>query len=52
MTGLRHNKVLVTLTQFFKVIILYVGYLLNQWMDFLQTYIDAPLGQAEELIIF
>ena len=30
----------------FKVIVLYVGYLLNPWMDFLQTYIDVPLGQV------
>ena len=28
----------------FKVIVLYVGYLLNQWLDFLQTYRDVPLG--------
>ena len=30
----------------FKVIVLYIGYLLNQWMDFLQTYIAILLGQA------
>ena len=30
----------------FKVIVLYVGYLLNQWMDLVITYIDIPLGQA------
>ena len=30
----------------FKVEVMYVGYLLNYWMEFLQTYIDVPLGQA------
>ena len=30
----------------FKVKVMYVGYLLNQWMEFLQTYINVPLGQA------
>ena len=29
-----------------KVIVLYVGYLLNQWMGFLPAYIDVLLGQA------
>ena len=28
------------LDHIFKVIVLYVEYLLNQWMDFLQTYIN------------
>ena len=45
-------KVLGDLDPIFKVIVLYGGYLLNQWMDFLQTYIDIPLGQAKELIKF
>ena len=36
----------------FNVIVLYVGYRLKQWMDFLQTYIDIPLGQVLELIRF
>ena len=31
------------LDPFFKAIVLYVGYLLNKWMAFLQTLID---GQA------
>ena len=39
-------KVLGDLDPIFKVIVLNVGYLLNQWMDFLQTYIAIPLGQA------
>ena len=30
----------------FKALVLYVGYLLNQWVDFLETYIAVPLGQA------
>ena len=30
----------------FKVIVLYVGYLLNQWLHFSQTYMDVPLAQA------
>ena len=38
---------LVTLTfLIFKVTVLYVGYLLNQCMDFLQTYMAVPLGHA------
>ena len=40
------RKVLGDLDPIFKVRVLYVGYLLNQWVDFLQTYIDIPLGQA------
>ena len=44
MTGLRHAKSDLDLS--FKVIVLYVGCLLNQWMDFLQTYINVPLEQA------
>ena len=36
----------------FKVTVLYVGYLLNQWMDFLQTNIDVPLGQARSGLDF
>ena len=51
-TDLRHKKVLGDFDPNFRVIVLYVGYLLNQWMDFLQTYIDKPLGQALELIGF
>ena len=39
-------KVLGDLDPIFKVIVLYVGYLLNQWMDFLQIYIDILVGQA------
>ena len=39
-------KVLGGLDPIFKVIVFYVGYLLNQCMDFLQTYIDISLGQA------
>ena len=39
-------KVVDDLNPIFKVIVLYVGYLLNQWMDYLQTYIDIQLGQA------
>ena len=39
-------KVFGDLDPIFKVIVICVGYLLNQWMDFLQTYIDIPLGQA------
>ena len=31
---------------------LYSRYLLNQWMDFLQTCIDTSLFQAKELIRF
>ena len=30
----------------FKVIVLCVGFLLNQWTVFLQTYIAIPLGRA------
>ena len=45
-TGLRHVTVLVTLTPVFKVIVLYVRYLLNQRLDFLYTYIDVALGRA------
>ena len=33
-----------------KVTVLYVGYLLNQWLAFLQTYTDISFGQAEELM--
>ena len=47
-TGLRHVKVLMRFTPF-SVVVLYVGYLLNQLMHFLQTYIG---GQAQELIRF
>ena len=39
-------KVLGDLDPIFKVIVLYVRYVLNQLMDFLQTYIDILLGQA------
>ena len=28
----------------FKGIVLHVGFILDQWMDFRQTYIDIPLG--------
>ena len=36
----------------FKVTVLYVGYLLNRWIDFLQTDIDVPLGQARSGLDF
>ena len=39
-TGLRYVKGFGDLGLIFKVIVLYVGYLLNHWMDFLLTYID------------
>ena len=29
---------------------MYVGYFLTQWIDFLQTYLDIPLGQAIHLL--
>ena len=45
-------KVWVTLIPILKVIFFYVGYFLNQWIDFLPSYIDIPLGQASELIKF
>ena len=40
-------KVLGDLDPIFKVIVLFVGYLLNQWMDFLQTYIDRTNLRAD-----
>ena len=43
-------KVLGGLGPIFKVIVLYVGYLFNPWMEFLEVYIDISLGQASELI--
>ena len=45
---LKTCKVLGDLDPMFKVIVFYVGYLLNQWMDFLQTYIDVPLVPLEQ----
>ena len=46
MIGLRHVKDFNDLDLIFKVIVLFVRYLLNQSMDFLQTYINISLGQA------
>ena len=46
LTGLGYITVFGDLDPIFKVIVLYVGYLLNILMDFLQTYVDIPLGQA------
>ena len=35
-----------SLDPIFKVIVLYVEYLSNQWMEFLQNYINVLLAQA------
>ena len=45
-TTIQPTKKFSDLDPIFKVKVLYVGYLLNELMDFLQTYIAVPLGQA------
>ena len=45
-TDFRRVKFLGDLDPIFKVIVMYVGYLLNQCLDFLQNYIDISLVQT------
>ena len=45
-TKLRHIKVFGDHDPIFNVIVLCVGYLLSQLMDFFQTNMAIPLGQA------